>query len=105
MKRIKGGRPSLEEIRRILKERLPGLRDRYGVKSLGIFGSYIRGEQTSWSDLDILVEFDDRPLTLLQVIRLERELSRSLGVKVDLVEKSVLKPGIGRHILHEVMPV
>ena len=65
MKRTEGERPSLEEIRRILKERLPGLQKRYGVKSLGIFGSYIRGEQTSQSDPDILVEFDDCPLTLL----------------------------------------
>jgi uncharacterized protein len=51
------------------------------------------------------VEFDERPLTLIQVITLEQHLSDLLGVKVDLVEKKTLKPAIGRHILQEVVPV
>ena len=93
----------LEHIVQTLKVMLPELRDRYGVISLGVFGSYVRGEQTPDSDLDLLVEFDDRPLTLLQFIALEYELSDQLQVKVDLVEKSVLKPKIGERILQEVV--
>jgi predicted nucleotidyltransferase len=62
-------------------------------------------EQRAGSDLDVLVEFDDRLLSLLQFIALEDELSDMLGVKVDLVEKSALKPAIGRHVLAEVVPV
>jgi predicted nucleotidyltransferase len=84
---------------------LPRLREQYGVKSLGLFGSYVRGQQAQESDLDILVEFDDRPLTLLQFVRLENELSDLLGVKVDLVEKAALKPAIGRRVLEEFVPV
>jgi len=88
-----------------LKAILPELRDRYGVISLGVFGSYVRGEQTPDSDLDLLVEFDHRPLTLLQFIALEYELSDRLQIKVDLVQKSVLKPKIGERILQEVLPL
>ncbi|NJN86334.1 MAG: nucleotidyltransferase family protein [Leptolyngbyaceae cyanobacterium SL_7_1] len=96
---------SLEAITQTLKSVLPELRDRYGVLSLGVFGSYVRGEQTPDSDLDLLVEFDHRPLTLLQFIALEYELSDRLQIRVDLVEKKVLKPTIGKRILQEVVPL
>ena len=94
----------LEEIKQALHEYLPELRERYGVHSLGIFGSYVRGEQRQRSDLDILVEFDRVP-TLFEFVRLERYLSDQLGIRVDLVMKSALKPNIGRHILEEAVPV
>lgn len=54
-------RPSLDEIVRTLREMMPDLAERRSVKSLGIFGSYIRGEADTESDLDILVEFDRSP--------------------------------------------
>jgi uncharacterized protein len=98
-------RPMLADVLRILRAHLPELREHYGVRTLGVFGSYVRGEQRPRSDLDLLVEFDERPLTLIQVIALEQHLSDLLGVKVDLVEKKTLKPAIGRHILQEVVPV
>ena len=95
----------LAHARSILRIHLPELRRQYGVRSLGIFGSYVRGDQRSESDLDLLVELDERPLTLLQFIALENYLSDLLGVKVDLVEKEALKPAIGRRILKEVVPI
>jgi predicted nucleotidyltransferase len=98
-------RPTLDDVLRTLRLHLPELRERHGVRTLGVFGSYARGEQRPRSDLDLLVEFDARPLTLIQVIALEQDLSDLLGVKVDLVEKKTLKPAIGRHILQEVIPV
>ena len=55
--------------------------------------------------LDALVEFDDDTLSLLKFIEMERYLSELLGVKVDLVEKSGLRPTIGRRILEEVKPI
>jgi predicted nucleotidyltransferase len=97
----KRSNPAVDEIRRSLQAQLPELNERYGVTSLAIFGSFVRGEQDRRSDLDLLIEFDNRPLTLLQFIALENELTDRLGVKVDLVEKSTLKPAIGRHILEE----
>ena len=93
--------PLLDQLRALL----PDLRVRYGVRSLGVFGSYARGEQDPNSDLDLLVEFDDRPLSLFDFIRLENEVSDALNLQVDLVEKRALKPHIGRHILREVVVV
>jgi hypothetical protein len=52
-----------------------------------------------------LVEFDDRALSLFDFVGIEHYLSDLLGVKVDLVEKSTLKPVIGRHVLEEVLTV
>ena len=72
------------------------------VKSLGIFGSYVRGEARKGSDLDLLVEIDDPKMGLLRFIALESYLSDLLGVKVDLVEKKTLKPANGRHVTKEV---
>ena len=71
---------------------------------MGLFGSYVRGEQRSGSDVDVLVEFNQTP-SLLQFLALEHELTDALGVRVDLVMKDALKPAIGRHILREVVPV
>ncbi len=84
-----------------LRENMPSLREKYNVKTLGIFGSYIRGEQTKKSDVDILVEFE-KPIGLLNFVGMELELSEMLGKKVDLVPKNALKPRIGKHILEEV---
>jgi predicted nucleotidyltransferase len=87
---------------RILKQHLPEIREKYSVSYLGVFGSYVRGEQTSDSDLDVLVEFDKTP-GLLKYIELEYYLSDLLGVKVDLVTRSGLKPNVGKHVLNEVV--
>ena len=96
----------VEKIKKKLEELKPLLEEKFKVKSIGIFGSYIRGEEKKESDLDILVEFEDSAdLSLLDFIRLENHLSEELGVKVDLVEKGTLKPRIGKHILEEVVSI
>ncbi len=97
-------RKTLDEIKRILKEHEKELKERYGVRKIGIFGSYIRGEAREGSDLDILVEFEpSTKISLLEFVELEGYLSDLLGVKVDLVERAALKPRIGRRILSEVV--
>ncbi len=93
-------------FKQTLKEKMPDLQVRYGIKSLGIFGSYVHGEQKKRSDVDLLVEFDEHAaVTLLRFVALERELGKLLGQRVDLVEKSALKPVIGQRILSEVVAV
>jgi len=87
-----------------LRKHLPDFRERYGLRSLGVFGSYVGGRQGKRSDLDLLAEFDRAP-TLLQFVRLQREIGERLGVKVDLVMRTALKPSIGARILKEVVPV
>ena len=95
---------TLEEIKGTLKNHLPDLSKRYRVKRIGIFGSYAKGESRDDSDLDLLVEFDATP-TIFEFVRLELELATLLGINVDLVMKTALKPEIGKHILSEVVPV
>jgi uncharacterized protein len=83
-----------EDLLSKLQEDLPRLRQEYRVKSLGLFGSYMRGDQKEDSDVDILVEFEE-PIGLLRFIGLELQLTELLGTKVDLVMKAALKPGQG----------
>ena len=95
---------SADKIKIILKKHESELREKYGIKEMGVFGSYMRGEQKKGSDIDILVEFyPDAEMDLITFVELEEYLSDLLGIKVDLVLKSALKPRIGKNILKEVV--
>jgi len=94
----------IKHFREILKEHLSVLTYRYHVQSLGLFGSYIRQEQHSDSDLDVLVTFSETP-SLLKFIALENYLSDLMDVKVDLVMQDALRPHISRRVLREVIPI
>jgi len=95
---------TVAEIMKMLESHRDDLREKYGVKEIGVFGSYVREEQKEISDVDILVEFE-RPLGLLSFAGLKNHLSDFLGVEVDLVMKRALKPRIGKRILAEVVYV
>ena len=95
---------SLEELKRRLAERKEELRREFGVKEIGLFGSWVRGEARQGSDVDLLVDFD-KPIDLLRFQELEECLSQILNLRVDLVSRKALKPHIGKHILDEVVPV
>ena len=73
----------------------------YGVREMGVFGSYARQEQSGQSDLDILVDFE-RSIDLFDFVELKDFLSEQLNVKVDLVMKNSLKPALKEVILREV---
>ncbi len=88
----------LAELRRIR----PELERRYPVRGLGVFGSYVRGQQTEESDIDVLVELGDG-IGMLRFVGLQQDLSDALGVNVDLVDNAALKPDIGRRIRSEVI--
>ena len=62
-----------------------------GVKKISVFGSYVRGEEKGESDIDIIVEFSERK-SLLELVRIERELSEFLGIKVDLLTEQSISP-------------
>ena len=95
------GPHDINALRHSLQQELPLLRERYGVDSLGVFGSYVRGEAGPESDLDLLVRFRHTP-GLIRFVELENHLSDLLGVKVDLVMAEALKPKIGERVLAEV---
>jgi uncharacterized protein len=94
---------SLSEIIRLLRKEIPQITDRYQLRSLGVFGSYVRKTQDVKSDLDLLVTFHEFP-SLLKFIELENHLTDLLGVKVDLVMEDALKPRIGQRVMKEVVP-
>ncbi|MBW2989461.1 nucleotidyltransferase family protein [Candidatus Woesearchaeota archaeon] len=72
-----------------------------GVKKIALFGSYARNNETPKSDVDILVEFK-RKKSLLELIRIERELSEKSGVKIDLLTTKSVNPLIADSIKKEM---
>lgn len=95
---------TVAEIKQILQTQKSYLAERYGVTEIGIFGSYVHGEQRPDSDLDILIEFERPPrISLIGLVELELYLSELLNTKVDLAIKKNLKPRIGERILQEVV--
>ena len=77
------------------------LKEKYGIKKLGIFGSYSRNQQTKISDLDILVEFEEE--VGLEFLEVKFFLEDWLGIKVDLATEAMLKPAIREKVLNEVI--
>jgi uncharacterized protein len=92
------------QIVALLRAALPDLRARYGVATLSVFGSRAHGAARPDSDVDVLVEFDAAP-GFFKFIELEDELSRLVGMKVDLVMKHALRRRIGRRVLADAVPV
>ena len=89
-----------DKIRKIKSE----IQEEYYIEELGLFGSYVRGEQTESSDIDLLITFKpEARFGLVRYIKLQNLFSDKLGKKVDLVMKKGLKPNIGKHILREVI--
>ncbi|OGO39115.1 MAG: hypothetical protein A2Z03_03580 [Chloroflexi bacterium RBG_16_56_8] len=74
------------------------------VSMIGLFGSMVRGEAQTESDIDLLVRFSKRK-SLLAVVRLERELSEAFGRKVDLLTEEALSPYLRERILKEMRVV
>jgi hypothetical protein len=92
---------SLEEIKEIIREELE---ERYRVKSIAIFGSYVRGEEKEESDIDLLVEFNG-PVSLLHMVSVEDYLSDLLGMKVDLVPRKNIREELREVIIKEAIAV
>jgi len=83
---------TVEEIKELLRKHKEELRERFKVKELGIFGSYVRGEQKEKSDLDVIIEFEDEEsLEAFEfiglMIDLEEYLQKIVGKKVHLASK------------------
>lgn len=86
-----------------LEEMLPVLRERFGVVTIGVFGSTARGEERLDSDLDILVELSPDRLTFRNFMALADFLEELYGRKVDLVTVGGLDPLIRQDVENEVV--
>ena len=90
-----------EEIIERLKALKPELQAHYKVRELGLFGSFVRGEQHEASDIDILVEFEETA-DLFDLVRLANFLEEQLQRKVDIVSRRALRPELREQVLREV---
>jgi predicted nucleotidyltransferase len=96
---------TFKEIQDFFSRYKPILLEKYKwLSELGIFGSYVRGEQNEESDVDVLIDYTEAP-DLIELIDLENYLSDNLGMKVDVVTKNGLKPRLKERILSEVVYV
>lgn len=94
---------SLAEIKQLLQAQKPYLYQTYGVTEVGVFGSYVRGEQRLDSDIDLLIELEHPVrISLLDLVELEDYLSDLLGIKVQTAIKKNLKPRLLPYIMREV---
>jgi hypothetical protein len=96
------GKPTLHQILLTLSKHREKLAARFHLQEIGVFGSYVRGQERAESDIDILVNFTITP-GLFTLVELEDEITRLLGIPVDLAVKTALKPHIGQRILSEVI--
>lgn len=92
---------TLADIKNKLTALKPELHERFGVLEIGVFGSWVREEQTESSDIDVLVSFD-RLVTLFEILELQFALEDIFERKVDVAVKGELKKYIGQHIMQEV---
>ena len=96
---------SLEEVKDILARNKGALRERFKVKELGIFGSFVKGKQKKRSDIDVLVVFEEGYKTFDNYMDLKFFLEGILDAKVDLVLKNTLREEIKEHVLSEAIYV
>ncbi|WP_367328899.1 nucleotidyltransferase family protein [Lentimicrobium sp.] len=86
-------------IAEIGKKAMPVLR-RYGVHAASVVGSVARGQQSSGSDIDIVIDVT-QPISLLTFARIKLELEEILDTKVDLIERSAIKSRIRKYLLED----
>jgi len=96
---------SLEEVKDILARSKGELKERFKVKELGIFGSFVKGRQKKRSDIDVLVVFEEGYKTFDNYMDLKFFLEGVLDAKVDLVLKNTLREEIKEHVLSETIYV
>jgi len=97
---MKNNKAKQEKMDRI-KEKIVPMLKKNKVTRAGIFGSYARGHQNKNSDIDILVEINDKKFSLLDLVKLKISLQKILNKEVDLVEYSTIHPLIKKQALKE----
>ena len=93
-----------DQILSFLSENKKLFRDQFHITKIGLFGSYARGEQTSESDIDLLIEFEDNTQNLYDLkFQLKDFFRNSLGIEIDICREKYIKPRIKNLILKETI--
>ncbi len=87
-----------------IKQKATPIFEQYRVRKASIFGSVVRGEDTSASDIDFLLELP-KEASLFDVVALKADLEESLNSRVDLVEYDVIKPKLRKNIIESSVPI
>ena len=95
---------TLDEIKEILREHKDAIEKEFKAEIIGVFGSYVRGEEKLESDIDILVRFKEGA-TLFDLVGLAEFLEEKLGIRADVVSERALRPELKEQILKEVVAV
>jgi len=93
---------TLEEIRAMIRQHRDVLAERFGISIVGIFGSYVRGNQKEQSDIDLLVDIL-YPISLLELVGAEIYISEVLGTRVDLIPKRDVREELRETIFAETV--
>ena len=91
----------LTQIESKLQKIKPELQNKFGIKKIGIFGSYVKGLQNDKSDIDIIVEIE-RPIGFLKFMKIQLYLSRVLKKSVDLLTFDSIKPYMQNEVLKDI---
>lgn len=97
--------PTKEEIVSYLKRNKQFFKEKFGVIHIGIFGSIVRGDQNTQSDIDIIIEMEKEKKNIHNFLNFKRFLEKQLGVKVDIGLESNIKPVVKEEIENEVIYV
>lgn len=97
-----GDKKSISTIVKMLRLHDTDVRERFKITEIGVFGSYVRGEQREDSDIDVLVEFEKGYKTFDNYMELKFFLEEILTSKIDLVIKTAIRDEIKQNILSEV---
>lgn len=95
---------STDELQQFAEDATPVF-EKYGLRYAGLFGSYARGEATPESDVDILVQKGEKPLSLFDYVHMQDELSSIFKKDVDVVSETALIPYFKEYILRDVLPL
>ena len=92
-----------QQIIKYLSDNKKLLYDRFGVKRIGVFGSYASGIPSSSSDIDIVVELESNSKNIHNFLSLKRFLENEFGKKVDLGFEGSLKPMVRDRIKEQII--
>ena len=95
---------TIEQLVHEKRDEVQRIAAKHGARNIRVFGSVARGEIKAESDVDLLVTFS-KPTSLLKMVGLERELSATIGRKVDLLTTKSVSPYLRNRILKESRPI
>ncbi|QUH22432.1 nucleotidyltransferase family protein [Methanobacterium alkalithermotolerans] len=93
-----------EEILKLIRNLNPQIQDKYNAQIKAIFGSYVRGEETPDSDLDVLVEFNESA-NLLDLVELSQFLEDEIHINIDVVPIDTVRKEIKKQVMKEAILV